>query len=90
MTAAETLDRARAHFDAAFAELAEYMEALAEIDDLQMLTPAEACKLLRKSTSTIYEMCKDGRLMSVDGRIPRKVVRDYIDGKRHPTHTNLK
>lgn len=81
-TVAEALVEARYHIDAAFNALAACVEAMAEVEDLKMVSIKETAGLLDVSESTIYAMCRDGRLRSVDGKIPRKVIREYIDGKR--------
>jgi hypothetical protein len=67
-------------FQGAFSQLETILRTQAE--DLQMLTVEDCMDALKKSRSTIYQMCHDGRLAMIDERIPRKVVKDYVDGKR--------
>ena len=49
---------------------------------LEAYTIACVAKKLDKAVSTVFEMCRDGRLMTVDGRIPAWVLDDYLHGKR--------
>jgi predicted DNA-binding transcriptional regulator AlpA len=82
MSIQQTLDEANAHMAKAFTLIADAMEAMSTTEDLQMLTVDETATLLNRSRSTIYVMCKDGRLCLIDDRIPRWVVKDYVAGKR--------
>lgn len=66
----------------AFALIGAVVEQSSQMQDLEALTVHETMARLRKAESTIYQMCRDGRLEMIDERIPVTVIKEYLAGNR--------